>query len=198
MKDTFLALALIGGVVGGYFYLTDGQLAPEVGRPSVEARKDFVWKNVGPGTKHGRKGGRYGKGSDSSHADQAQGFGAGEGIAGNDSEIEGLTSIYPVKKRAGESRSAKVAANGKSARAAKKRKVVHGVAVEAWAAAQQNRIALHGKPQAPPKGLRVFLQCMELKKQGPEALNQRQCESLLVRHQASDPDENRLSRYMLK
>jgi hypothetical protein len=50
----------------------------------------------------------------------------------------------------------------------------------------------HRLPQAPvtpdqPENLRVFVQCMEMKKEGPLALTQRNCKALLARSPGQDP-----------
>lgn len=94
-----------------------------------------------------------------------------EGDSGSIAETENLNSIYSQNHEVGQT----VAYRSKTR---KPKKVVIGVPVEAYVASRRNALG-GGDVTAPEElGIRVFFQCMELKKEGPQTLAQRECSQL--------------------
>ena len=60
-------------------------------------------------------------------------------------------------------------------------KVVHGVAVDAWAKAHRDTILMPKVTADNGSNLRVFFQCMELKGKSAEPLSERECGRLVAR-----------------
>lgn len=57
---------------------------------------------------------------------------------------------------------------------------MHGVPVQAYLNSKKNSLALGDGTENSDLGMRVFVQCMELKKRGPEYVGPRNCEALLA------------------
>ncbi len=66
-------------------------------------------------------------------------------------------------------------------------KVLHGVPVEAWVLSKRNKVNLNKVPPPAPGNLRVFVQCMELKKGETDELTERKCRELAQRGQRERP-----------
>lgn len=171
MRDTLITITLLGAVIGGYFYFTDGRIAPNIGKPAASTPSQaFVWENQSNGGKNDRRHQKSGRGQ--GEAD----FQSGEIDSGDREEIQRITSIYPAQKR---SRSAKLGKSG-TAGTRKQRKVVHGVPLQAFAESQRDRIDFKSVPGPNKEGLRVYLQCMELREKGTTPLQENECDRLLV------------------
>jgi hypothetical protein len=187
VRDTFVAILVVGVMVGAYVrfgkHLT---LGPEIGRPSKVATVD---QRRGP-SPHSRskQGVMNGEASNRFHTEQAQGHGEDEGAAVDAAEIESLTSIYQGPRRK-PSRPAGVKAvqeNSKFRSPDKPaKKVLYGVPVEDFVLARQDNLPAPVAADTGEASVRVFVQCMELKKDGPEGLAERECARLAKSHTAS-------------
>lgn len=65
-----------------------------------------------------------------------------------------------------------------------KQQVVYGIPIASWLKQQKNRLAPKVEA-ADSNGLRVIFNCMELKKAGTQALNQRDCKEIAVSREKS-------------
>lgn len=92
------------------------------------------------------------------------------------SESEKISSIYSGKKL-------KAAASKKAAKA----KVVHGVPLEDFIDAKQDALPMYDVTQGKPNGVRMFVQCMEVKKGNTLNLSEQQCAELTMRTPSRRP-----------
>jgi len=100
----------------------------------------------------------------------------GEAVKGEASASQALLTIYPSQVNT----ESETKSQEKS-----KPKVLFGVPIESWVLSQKDSFAM-----VPPKqeqGLRVFLGCMEIRKNGLRALGQRDCGELAFKR-PSHPD----------
>jgi hypothetical protein len=65
-----------------------------------------------------------------------------------------------------------------------KEKVVYGIPIASWLKQQKNRLAPKVEP-VKANGMRFIINCVELKKAGTEALNQRECKEIAVSREKS-------------
>jgi hypothetical protein len=184
VRDTLIALLFVIGIILGYRYFRAiDSLAPGIspgGTPMAKAGRSST-----PSKTHNHnKGVQDGKGTaDQSDAQAAQDRRENEDGAGNLAEASHLPSIYQEQEPEPESDPAgRVNDPESSGKAGKKAaKVVHGVPVQAYVLAQKDKVSTGTVPAEAPSGIRVFLQCMELKNHGPESLDQRDCQHLAFR-----------------
>ncbi len=95
--------------------------------------------------------------------------GESEGTA---SEGEKISSIYSHKKLK---------------RSKKSKTVVHGVPLEDFVDAKQNALPMFDVTAGKPNGVRMFVQCMEVKKGNTVNLNERECSELALKAPSRRP-----------
>jgi len=172
MRDTLVAVLFIAGLAGGYFFMRDtASLSPKL---SAQAASQKFTQQRKTGVRHDQSANR-------DESQQSQNYRQDEGDAGQIAEAQSLPSIYQ-EQSAGQSaqptvKSKKIAA---SRRPPRKGKVLHGVPVEAWVLSRQNTFSVPTEEGPSELGMRVFVQCMELKKKGAEYVGQNECQSLLA------------------
>ena len=94
----------------------------------------------------------------------------------SDAEAESLPTIYSRKEQKERVKSSALA----SKKLKKQRKNLHGVPVDLFVVDQQNRLRLTDVPEEADNGLRVFVQCTEIKKHSTEAIPPQKCRPLAV------------------
>jgi len=183
VRDTIITVLILGGLVSGYMYYTEGGIiGPQVGTPfqgsttlpNIEADKGMdAYVNASQGVQNDYE-------SDQGNFDQDADSTEDEGSADQVAKSKSLYSIYKRKK---ESRITQPSDRHQKSNHQKKSKskVVHGVPVEDWVLAQQDNILLPAVSPNAEDGLRVFFQCLEIKRKGPEYLEKNECKALLVR-----------------
>jgi hypothetical protein len=192
MKDTFLIGTFVAVVVGFWFYLqkTDfgglpsGQLQTSSFGSTTTAQDS---KPVSlPHSSHPRSKHESRNQDDDSTTPFS---GAVEADSGRVAEVEGIHSIYAGKSveahsvgKKRSSRKARAVPNTASkATKNNQRKYVHGVPVDQWLEWNKNRLRL-GEVAAPSaEGLRLFVQCMEMKQGGPKSVAQSECIKLTAK-----------------
>lgn len=171
MRDTLIGILVFLGAFGGYYYARQKGLAnlkfPTVNPISSDKKSEVKGathdsNSQGPDSKNTafRKNPAHGK---------------SEGSSTKASQDQGLPSIYWPKRH-----------KLKSSGPAKKKKRVGGVDADAWALAREDSLASYLPPSAPP-GMRIFIQCMELKNKGLEYIGPDTCRELLSRRDFSSP-----------
>jgi hypothetical protein len=185
MSDSLIALLLLAVIAGGYFFLRKNDLlVSHVEVPQVTAQNSGSHKRSSRYASHGAKsktsqGAKHGEKSNRDDVEQAANQRQDEGSSDDVAEAEKLSSIYQGKQGDG---SAVTADNGVAEnREGIRPTVVHGVPVDAYVLSRKDAINTSGMPQDTPQGLRVFLQCMELKKEGASPLDEKNCHSLAFR-----------------
>jgi hypothetical protein len=175
MRDSLIAVMVVGGLVGSFVYLkSTGHLMPNIATPAELAMARVKSAPHPHPTTH--KGEVNGPKSTRLDDQQAQDNGQDEGASDDASEIESIASIYQDKGATGRSR--RVKSPILSEEREPKPAVIHGVPIAAWVRSRQDALPEATVPSDSGDGIRVFLQCMELKKEGPEALKERDCERL--------------------
>lgn len=181
MRDTFLGLLLLAGMVGAYAYFQKSDLGkPKLGSaPSARATHAANSKR-GVNPQHGK--GRH-EGTNPFESKRAETLQPGEGDSVASTEAEGgLPSLYEDEERSGPAESSAAVTSGEPVRRPRRAtKVVHGVPVDTMARARRDKLPLPAVTADSGSGLRVFFQCLELKRQGTEALTERECSRLVAR-----------------
>ena len=192
MRDTFIFIGLVAAFAAGY-WLTRGTASHVPASPAITQTKKPQPKGV---THEGQS---HAKNPESPHS------GEGEGAAVDVTETAQLHSIYE-KREARQRRTAPavsapiveaadavepfaplaepqapLTAEVEENRREEAPKVVHGVPVAAWTLSRRDSLPMGPTSPAAPEGVRVFLQCMELKKGGPQSLAQSECQALAYR-----------------
>lgn len=189
MRDTIIALLVMSGIVGGYLYMKQAGLLPSSiqNAANLANQKSRQEKSRLSQHKKSSKGATH---DHSNHDQQTQIDGQDEGASGDVAEAESLPSIY---KSEGFSKSAAVAAGdqGKSRKSRgkklAKKKVIHGVPIQDFIDSRQNAISMNNDGDEDDLGVRVILQCHELKKKGPEYVGKHECQSLLAHGSNESP-----------
>lgn len=96
----------------------------------------------------------------------------GEGIAKQDSEGPQLPSLFKGTSRES------VGRDHRRKDKSELSKVVYGVPTEEWAAERRNALPLRPITPESKDGMRIFVQCMELKKAGPSYVGNEPCNEL--------------------
>lgn len=167
MRDTLVAMLIIGGILGGYLYTRN---TASLVSPKISAQKAQPKFTQRTGVRH-----------DQNESQQSKNHGQVEGDAEHVAEAQSLPSIYQEQ---GSGQSApKSAVKNKSvvSRRSPRKKFLHGVPVEAWVLSRQNTFSVPTEEGPSELGMRVFVQCMELKKKGAEYVGAQECQSLLAR-----------------
>lgn len=184
MRDAIIVIGFLAVIGLGYRLIFGSELriGPSLGQPAVHAsaqghssatKKSFHSERESIlGVTHERSNDPENESDDSTSAFEA-------------TTTEKLPTIYSeqrFKQQAIDSSDGEGASSSfsKSSTSEARPKVVHGVPLKAFAKSQEFNIA-HAPVSAPAKsGLRVFLQCMELKSKGSELLEKNECASLLT------------------
>jgi len=132
-----------------------------------------------------KTGVRHAKSSNRHQHQQSKNHGQDEGTADYVAEAQELPSIYQEQSpkpvvAASDSGVAASDAQKNSHRRSPRRKVVHGVPVDLWILSKQNSLNVPNEEAPSELGMRVFVQCMELKKKGAEYVGKAECQSLLA------------------
>lgn len=187
MKETLFTLAMIGGIaVGAYYYFDEhGTLAPRIPIASSSSEKKaeepFQWKNESLKHAQHAKGARAHEKTNQIHSQSIEGTDSNEGSSVGLTKTASLPTIYSSKsKRAGKRLKARIKAKTASKSKKKEKKIIHGISVEGWALSQQNALPSDNYEQG-NEGMRVYLQCLELKGHSTKTLDKRDCNKLLVR-----------------
>lgn len=182
MRDTMIALLVLGSLIGAYFYFQDSiSFGPHVGTPSSISQNNLEKQVLNSDPKRIQTQGVHDEGTDQGYSEQSAEFREGEAPSIEVAESKGLYSIYKGKSKKRLEQQDEPSEHPVKAASAKE-KVVHGVPLQAWVRSQKNKILLPAVTADTGNGLRVFLQCLELKQKGPEYLERGECKALLVRH----------------
>lgn len=191
MRDTFIGVLFLVGMICGYLYLrqTASLIPSEVSKPLAQAKSQ-------PGKSQSKfnqrkTGVRHAKSSNRHQHQQSKNHGQDEGTANHVAEAQELPSIYQEQSPeavvagssvAGVAQPTSVAAEAStnSNRRPPRRKVVHGVPVDLWVLSKQNSLNVPNEEAPSELGMRVYVQCMELKKQGAKYVGKSECQSLLA------------------
>jgi hypothetical protein len=120
---------------------------------------------------------------------------SGEGATVAAAEAAGVPSLYeeqtgrsaePAELISGSDTNTAAVSSQTAATAPEKKKVLYGVPVQAWLLSRRNALSVPAVGDRPPPGLRVFLQCWEMKKHGPKSLDERECGELAVKGPSAD------------
>ena len=184
MRDSILAVAFVAATFGGIHYLKrtgviqgwfpSGQSVSQPSNSFITAKE----VKKGQGVKHDKKPGRY-------HDPEAEDHGQAEGASGDGPEAQDLTSIYHQKRSA---RPRATVGSEEKMGGGKTAKVIHGVPVQAWIASREDSLSLSAADAKDDGALRVYLQCLELKKKGPEYIGPKECDSLLATTRSKSED----------
>ncbi len=180
MRETIPYIVLLGALTTGYVAIKNRNATT-----STEAQQNvlatypkptsIIYKKTKPhyvskGVKH------EGRSSITASNTQSTSSRKNEELADATTEIESLTSIYENHKgRHRESVKTKLDLS------AQPKSPIHGVKVAAWIASKENQVPTTIADPTLGDGLRVFFNCMELKKQGPKVLNDHDCEAIASR-----------------
>lgn len=187
MKDTLYIAGFVAVVVGFWFYLQKTDFGTPNPANAVLSQQNFTQTPASNGSK-GNEGRRQ------THDSATASNGATEGDSGSASEVEGLPSIYSPKHEAVK-QAAKQNARGRKGKLAKKsrgkagkvasngKKMIHGVPLDQWIEWNKNRLRLGEVPSENDGGLRLFVQCMEIKKGASQAVTQAECKKLTAKSQ---------------
>jgi hypothetical protein len=171
MSDSLIALGVIAIIIGGYLFLRNrGWMEDTLRSPQPE-----VVATIGKAktTKLKKKTiGAYAHEISNHRSKQSENRRKNEGATGDFATVESLPSIYQEKFT---KRSVKVSSHNSDGT---KPKVLYGVPVDAWVRSQANSFGMPVSSDVGDLNVRVFVQCMELKKEGAEALTQTQCKPL--------------------
>ena len=194
MRDTLIGLVMLVVAAGGYLALKKMGPTGPMASPVLASKPVTSATQTSRRQKPAIEGARHGK---KSHRDddtsQIADSGQDEGASGDASQTASFTSIYQEPENT-EPRSAVAnsetfskdssgtkSSSKKHLKTASQKKVLHGVPVQAYVNLMKNNLSLREVPQNSDLGMRVFVQCMEIKRRGPEYVGPRDCEALLVK-----------------
>jgi len=182
VRDTFIALLFISSIVVSYAFLKrNGYLIN-----SVERFQQAQISNRHTQPLSGRRKGvkQNGETANSYHYRQDPQSEQAQGSPIDAVETEGLPSIYEGTGVAQARKSSKpnpVAETSEPKEASRAgRPAIPGVPVEAFVQYRRKNFTLPEVVGQEPEGLRVFVQCLELKEKGPKYMGVRECEKMLA------------------
>jgi len=186
MRDTFIGVLFLVGMICGYLYLRDtASLVPSgMSMPLAQAKKSVQGKSKSK-INQSKTGVRHAKSSNRHQHQQSKTHREDEGSTNHVAEAEELPSIYQEQSpkpgvAASDSGVAASDSQNISNRRPPRRKVVHGVPVDLWVLSKRNSLNVPNEDAPSELGMRVFVQCMELKKKGAEYVGKTECQSLLA------------------
>ncbi len=183
MRDSLIALLFLTAFFGGYYYARKSGYG-FIGMNATFSQKGSKTKGEIHDSKSNLRTGESAKG------DGIQGHGQGEGASVDGSEAEGLPYIYATQeyaKRRKQPRSEPpLKSNDDSLERAPQRPSITGVPVDDWVLAQRDSIHYSYLEEPADLSMRIFVQCMELKRKHLEYLGADGCQDLIARTQASD------------
>lgn len=169
MRDTLLLIALLGGLTWGATYLhRNSALMPSVSAPSATT-------TAAPSTQ-----GDTHERTNYAQDQRAEGGGTGSASEVDSSEGEVVPDLY---SQAG-AKPRLVGARSKSARSSVRRQVIRGVPIQEYLDSHKDSLSNTGLAGDDDGGLRVFLQCFEVKS-GLEPISDRECDRVF--HSPSSP-----------
>jgi len=172
VRESVAALLAVLGIIGGYYvYQTRTTAAvPEV---AVQSASPF-----GAKSRQSLKGVPLGKRTNKKHHSSVTSHGKDEGSAVDVATSESVPSIYPQESSG--SAVEKAARDGESEA---KTTVSHvgGVPVQGWLRSRRNSLPAGVLAPPPSSGLRVFVDCMEIKGIATQPLSQKECGALAIR-----------------
>jgi hypothetical protein len=175
VRDTFLLLGLTAGLAFGYWYLhhdsstTPGQSKVTSSSPSWSST---FWSSIQ----------KYIKGENDSETinsgknGKARAWGKNQRASGKKGAFEGSTDSASESAERSEAIPSLYSRQGR--RVKNKSKVIHGVPVEAWAEAQAHALGAFTVTPDSESSLRVFVNCMEMRKGKLDPIAERECHSL--------------------
>jgi hypothetical protein len=197
VRDTFIALLIIAGVVGGYYWSAKRSLqlqsqqiehktsdsvppSKEVARrthvPISLPLRNSIKKTKTQGAKN--ESNRHGK------TRKAQAHRAFEGVGRSDDEDQKLPSIYSSQETGQPESTVDTASNDLTEPAAGSSQVSSwGVPVRAWIKSRRNQILAQVPNAEDGSGLRLFVGCVELSKKDGSKFNEKECSEMLARSQ---------------
>ncbi len=188
MRDTLVAILVICGIVGGFYasrltetakpqeIVLEAKNLPSTGNDAIAVQKTSDQRvEVRRGGKS-QKGVRHGKRTNKKHYQQVKAQREDEGAANNVVTAESVPSIYSEEQQPSGSAALNSSNGGVSATTAPK--VVHGVPVEGWVRSHRNSLSPATVTDETGEGMRLFVQCVEVKKRGTTPLSERQCGAL--------------------
>ena len=169
MRESLIAILVLLAVMGGYYHLKKLGLTfvPKL----APAEKSSLAQPMSL-----TKGKKNDKASTHEHARPHSNSRKSQGSTNEADETENFPSLYSTSEESGERR---VENKGKT-----ERSIIKGVPVQGWIDSQRFSLSSLSEPAPSETGMRVFLQCIELKKKGAEYLKERDCQSLLAVHHA--------------
>ena len=167
MRDTFFVLLFLAGTYAGVRYFQSYTAAPQANSNQVQAKPLSAKNSSIKGEVHDAKTKRDGE-NPSLESD-----GEDERGSADSAEAVSLSTIYRQKRKA--SKPATVANQSRGLRA---KKVLLGVRVEDWVEAHSEVLPTDLTPEE-ERQMRVFLQCMEWRRDGLEYIGLNQCRDLV-------------------
>ncbi len=173
MRDTLLGILFIGGIIGGYLYLreTNALVSPGMSQRTALQKQ----QKSETGVRHAKSANNHEHQQSKNHEQDA---GASVDLA----EAESLPTIYKEQDTKPAAPAVKkFATEVPERRPPRKSKFLHGVPVEAWILSKQNAVSMPTEEGPSEIGMRVFVQCLELKKKGSQYVGEEECRQLLAR-----------------
>jgi len=165
MRDTLIMVAILGLVALGLAEFKKYEIPfPTLKSTAKAGRDQKKISNNNSGVKH--------EGTGHQHDFETQSAGSDEGFASNAEEGEKLPTIY-----SGQESDSQSSVNDSEPRK-KAEKVVQGVPLESFVLSHKNSLGLSAVVEDTSPSMRVYVQCMEVKKKGLEYTGQEECQRL--------------------
>jgi len=183
VRDTIIAILVLLGTTTLYFSAKQYQKSHSVLPTSSKLVTQTKTLHQGEHNESASHRGRQQVESD------IESNGSEEGSSSSFEQAESFPSIYqdeePELSRSAVNLEEEIESESNESAVVKpKQPVVYGVPVASWLKHQKNRLA--SKVEAKnPTGMRLFFNCMELKKEGTEPLSQRDCKEIAVSREKS-------------
>lgn len=196
MRDTVIAIMVLLGATGIYFgvkhYQKNGQvlqLSSKSNHPSTSSRKKLSRNSKSKPLHQGEHNESASHRSRQQVESDIESIGSEEGGSSSFEQAESLPSIYQDEESelsgSAVDLEEKIESESHESTADKpKQPVVYGVPVASWLKHNKNRLASKVELKN-PSGVRLFINCMEIKKEGTQALTQRDCKQIAVSREKS-------------
>lgn len=187
MRQFVTYSVMLIGVTLGYFAIKDSNVtfAPNVGTPETLPTKARAHS---PKNSQNLTTAKYGKRKASKHESkrhfptpdaQRPRSGEDEGTSISTDEIESLASIYQ-NQEGRKSYESESVGSPEELHESQSRSPIPGVKIAAWVRSNQNRIHTEIPDPKVGSGMRVFLNCVELKKKGMSPVDRQDCAQVLA------------------
>ena len=197
MRETFIAMLVMVGIAGTYYASKHHQSSKEPLSASSKVFNSSQKKGLKRKQTTTLHQGELDESTSHRNSQQVEPEGEGvypeEGAGDAFEQAQSLPSIYQDEEAEqpgysvsseeeleSESDETKVSSQTSPA----KNPVVYGIPVASWLKQQKNRLASKVE-LSNPTGMRVFFNCLEIKKQGTETLTQKQCKEIAVSREKS-------------